>query len=111
MNTEQKQKLIESIKNDCTLQRAYHNEKGDCCVIGGLVKSMGKDPAEVFDTEEKNVVVIESCQVENVAEALMHYYGLSKLELLKLQKTNDCVSDLTERRDCLIALVNTFPTQ
>jgi hypothetical protein len=109
MNQEQLEKAIAVVKGDATLGRHYINVSGDMCVIGGLAAAAGfsKDKLYMLGAADINRCGL---RVTEVRQAISEAYGLTKLQMIQLQDTNDgyCDDEIERRREALIDQLKTF---
>lgn len=110
MTKEQRDKAIASIEKDAELtgQNFDPNKPGKYCVIGGFIASCGLKPEIVLKDARFWSIYHETVKnlVDNV---LIPTFGLTYSELGKCQHINNLYDNTADRREALIAYINSIP--
>lgn len=105
-------KIIAIIEQDANLMDCYFGlNEGEACVIGGLLNAAGIPPelkSEMLEYYNGTPINAGGDTLGKAEGLLIETYGLTGIELRKLQKINDHEVDTEARRKLLIKAVNEF---
>lgn len=111
MTKEQCEKAVSIVNQDATLKGAYYSRKGESCVIGGLALSAGVDPGILRSINQDWIGSLyhhapdKLEKIKAVRDAISAKFGLSRIQMNRLQQINDDHRSIDERRLALIRVL------
>ena len=104
MNQEQKDRILSVIDRDAAIRQRYINNKGEFCVIGGLLDEIGVNVKRFYGTYRNQSRIGNLPYLQDLHDIL----GLTPGRAELLQITNDCGETQEKRRIDLRKLVNSW---
>lgn len=109
-----KAKAIKVIKSDCKIKQQYMDKDGNTCAIGALALSVGvmfpdyNDALFPITGWRGNIECIDmgnSAFVIATRKALLDEFGLSTLDLCRIQKANDENDTPEDRQEVILKIL------